>query len=233
LGPQPPNFQAIVALNRGPLVAAGVEAPPLAPRQVDMRRAAGALIVDVRPDEQFDEAHIPGAVCLTALSAGFGTRLAWIADRAQEIVLVGRQDADALRAAQLATAVGIRRIGGYLHGGMPSWREERRPVARIETLTIGGLRARWPGLQILDVRERAEWEKGHLPGSVHMPYHDIDEIPAGIDAVRPVAVVCASGQRAAVAASLLARYGATDVAHVTPGGVGTWQRAGHPIERAD
>jgi hydroxyacylglutathione hydrolase len=232
LGPQPPNFQAIVALNRGPLVAAGVEAPPLAPRQVDMQRAAGALIVDVRPDEQFDEAHIPGAVGITALSAGFGTRLAWIADPAAEVVLVGRDDEDALAAATLAAAVGIRRIAGFLHGGMTSWREEGRPVATIERVAIGDLPARVGELQLLDVRERSEWDAGHIPGSTNLPYHDIRAIPAGLDAQRPIAVLCASGQRAGVAVGLLARHGAAHVVHVVAGGVGTWARAGHPIERS-
>jgi hydroxyacylglutathione hydrolase len=232
LGPQPPNFEAIVALNRGPLLTAGVEVQPLAPRQVDVMSAGGALVVDVRTDEQFDEAHIPGAVCITALSAGFGTRLAWIADRDQGIVLVGRDDAEALHAAKLATAVGIRRLAGVLHGGMTSWREEHRPVAQIERLAIGDLHARAGELQIVDVREQSEWDTGHIPGSVHAPYHDIRAIPAGIDPGRPVAAVCASGQRAAVAASLLARYGAEHVVHVTGGGVGHWERAGHPVERA-
>ena len=56
------------------------------------------------------------------------------------------------------------------------------------------------GLQILDVRERDEWEAGHIPESVFMPYHDIHALP-DIDPERPVAVICASGQRAAVGAS--------------------------------
>ena len=43
--------------------------------------------------------------------------------------------------------------------------------------------------------------------------------------------MCASGQRAAVAASLLKRHGARDVIHVVEGGVGTWEREGWPIER--
>jgi hydroxyacylglutathione hydrolase len=231
LGPQPPNFQAIVAINRGALLTAGAEPPPLTPRQVDLKNEEGALVVDVRTAEQFDEAHIPRAVGLTALGAGFGTRLAWIADREQDIVLVGRDDDDALHAAKLAAAVGIRRLAGFLHGGMTSWREERRTVATIERLVIDDLPARAGELQILDVRERPEWDAGHIPGSLHVPYHDIDGIPAGIDPARPVAVICASGQRAAVAASLLARHGASQVVHVTAGGVGTWERAGHPIER--
>jgi rhodanese-related sulfurtransferase len=59
LGPQPPNFQSIVALNRGPLVADTVDPGPLAPRQLLQAQAAGALVVDVRTERQFDEAHIP------------------------------------------------------------------------------------------------------------------------------------------------------------------------------
>jgi rhodanese-related sulfurtransferase len=45
-----------------------------------------------------------------------------------------------------------------------------------------------------------------------------------------VAAICASGQRAAVAASLLARHGARDVVHVVDGGVPAWQREGWPLE---
>jgi glyoxylase-like metal-dependent hydrolase (beta-lactamase superfamily II)/rhodanese-related sulfurtransferase len=235
LAPQPPNFQAIVDINRGPLVTAGVEVLPLAPRQVEQKRRDGALIVDVRTDLQFDEAHIPGAVAITALRAGFGTKLAWIADRDEEIVLVGRDDEEGRRAAQLATAVGIRKLGGFLGGGMTSWRAENRDVASIERVDIGGLEQRARNgdgpVQILDVREDDEWRDGHIPGSLHAPYHDIHALPDGIEAGQPVAVVCASGQRAAVAASLVSRFGAERVIHVVGGGVGSWERAGHPIER--
>jgi rhodanese-related sulfurtransferase/glyoxylase-like metal-dependent hydrolase (beta-lactamase superfamily II) len=225
LGPQPPNFRAIVDLNRGPLLTAGVEVMPLAPRQVELKRTEGALIVDVRTDLQFDEAHIPGAVAITALHAGFGTKLAWVADRDQEIVLVGRDDDEGRRAARLATAVGIRKLGGFLSGGMTAWRAEDRDAARIERLRAEDLRARSekdPSLQILDVREQKEWDAGHIPGSIHTPYHDIRSLPEGLDPERPVAVMCGSGQRAAVAASLLARLGAEQVVHVVDGGVGTW-----------
>jgi hydroxyacylglutathione hydrolase len=74
-------------------------------------------------------------------------------------------------------------------------------------------------------------DAGHIPGSVFEPYHDIDAVPEGIDPERPVAVVCGSGQRSAVAASLLKRHGATDVIHVVDGGVPLWERSGWPVER--
>ncbi len=234
LGPQPPNFQAVVDLNRGPLLVAGVELLPFTPRQVEQRRGAGAMIVDVRTALQFDEAHIPGAVCITMLHQGFGTKLSWVADPRQEIVLVGRDDEDARRAALLATAVGVRTLSGFLSGGMTSWRAERREVSSIARWTVEDLAERVDGnaaaeLQIIDVRELSEWRDGHIPGSLHVPYHDIHGLPDGIDPARPVAAVCASGQRSATAASLLAAYGARNVIHVVDGGVRSFERLGHPL----
>jgi hydroxyacylglutathione hydrolase len=231
LRPQPPNFQAIVAMNTSPptpLERRRSGAEPLTPRQVEQ---SNVPVIDIRTALQFDEAHIPGAISNTVLQSGFGTRLAWIAGPDTPVVLVGRDDDDALHAVELAAAVGVGRIAGYLAGGMTSWREERLPTQSIPRLTVGELHERAGALQILDVRERDEWEAGHIPGSHFAPYHDIREIPDGLDATRPIAVICASGQRAAVGASLIQRYGARDVFHVVDGGVPTWTRAGFGVVR--
>jgi rhodanese-related sulfurtransferase len=209
---------------------------PLAPRQLEQKRSEGALLVDVRTDLQFDEAHIPGSIAITTLGAGFGTRLAWLADPDQQIVLIGRDDEDARKAALLAVAVGIRNLGGFLGGGMTSWRAEHRDVGRIERIQVPDLYERWRNhsiRQILDVREQPEWDEGHIAGSVHKPYHDIDRIPAEIDPGQPVAVICSSGRRSVVGASVLRRHGAINVIHVADGGVGTWGELGHSMERSE
>ena len=232
LGPQPPNFKAIVALNRGPLDTHELYVGPLTPRQIEARRAAGALLVDVRTDLQYDDAHVPDAICNPAVRAGFGTKLAWVVGPDQEVVLLGRDDEDASHAAQLAAAVGVRNVAGYLAGGMTSWREEHRPTRRVQRIGVDQLHARAGDehLQILDVRETSEWRQGHIPGSVHKPYHELDGPPDGLDPERPIAVICSSGQRSALAASLLLRGGAGEVIHVADGGVGTWARRGWATE---
>jgi hydroxyacylglutathione hydrolase len=233
LGPQPPNFHRVVEINRSAQGGVSTVPEPLSPRQVAERAARGALIVDVRTDEQFDDAHIPGSVCVSALHAGFGTKLAWVGAEADELVYVGRDDEDARVAAGLAAAIGLTAPAGFLSGGMTSWRLERRAVARIERLDVDGLHERLeadPSLQVLDVREDSEWRDGRIPGSIHVPYHDIEEMPPGLDPARPVAVICMSGQRSAVASSLVERLGATGVVHVVDGGVGTWRRRGWPVE---
>jgi hydroxyacylglutathione hydrolase len=231
LPPQPPNFKRIVTLNKGPLVTTGVEALALAPRQVELKGSEGALLVDVRTPYQFDDAHVPGAVCIPIVEAGFGTKLAWMATDNAEVVLIGRDDDDARHAAALATAIGVRSLGGFLTGGMTSWRIEGKPVEAIERIDVDELHRRAASVQILDVREQSEWDERHIPGSLHVPYHDIDAIPEGLANGKPVAVICESGRRSVVAASMLQRLGRKDVLHVVEGGVGAWASRGYDVER--
>jgi hydroxyacylglutathione hydrolase len=233
LGPQPPNFLRIVERNTGPLRPGDVHVTALAPAELASRQGAGALVIDLRTAEEFAEAHVPGALCVPFGRAGFGSKLAWLVNADQDVVLVGRDDADARRAARLATAVAVDGIAGCLGGGMTSWREERRPVERIERLSIDQLPARRdaePSLQVLDVRECAEWAAGHIPGSRCTPWHELHSVPEGVDLDAPIAVVCASGQRAATGASLLQRHGARRAIQVD-GGVTQWERLGHELVR--
>jgi rhodanese-related sulfurtransferase len=87
-------------------------------------------------------------------------------------------------------------------------------------------------IQLLDVRDRPEWDAGHIPGSIFETWHDITRVPEGLDPARPIAVICASGQRAATGASLVAAHGAERVLHVVGGGVPAWERLGQPVERS-
>ena len=121
---------------------------------------------------------------------------------------MGRDAEDGIRAAHLAGSVGITTVGGYLDGGMTIWREERRSTGRVGRIDVPGLHERMhdgPAIQVLDVRERAEWDRGHIPGSISTPYHDIGSVPEGLDPAGPIAVICSSGERSGVAASLLVR----------------------------
>jgi rhodanese-related sulfurtransferase len=102
-------------------------------------------------------------------------------------------------------------------------------------VAIGGLAARRsdePDLVLLDVRERTEWDAGHIPGSTWIPWHALRDRPQDVDLDRPIAVLCSSGQRAGTAASLLQHHGATRLLHVVDGGVPAWGRLGHPVESA-
>ena len=81
-------------------------------------------------------------------------------------------------------------------------------------------------LQLLDVRGDDEWAESRIPGSTHMPYHDLIDAMPDLDRALPVAAICSSGKRAAMAVGLLQRGGFADVIHVTHGGVKHLGRAG-------
>jgi len=232
LGDRPPNVEHIVTLNRGPLIEAIGAPARLTPRRFEAAIAEGAQAVDARTNEQFDEAHVPGALSASAYDTGFATKVAQVVAPNAEVVVVAASDGNELQAAELLAAVGLR-VRGFLGGGMTAWRAEERPVARIELVEPGRLAELLAGEEaplVLDVRGRDEFDDGHIAGSLHIPYAELverlDELPRD----RPVAAICKGGKRSGLAASILQREGFDRLIHVAHGGVGTWQELGHPVE---
>jgi molybdopterin/thiamine biosynthesis adenylyltransferase/rhodanese-related sulfurtransferase len=84
---------------------------------------------------------------------------------------------------------------------------------------------------IVDVREREEWDEGHLPGAVHVPRGHLESRieSAAPDKSRPVLVYCASGNRSAFAAKTLEELGYDQVVSLA-GGFTDWKRNGNPFE---
>ena len=84
---------------------------------------------------------------------------------------------------------------------------------------------------IIDVRERDEWEEGHLPGAAHIPRGYLESrIEAAVpDKTHPVLVYCAAGNRSAFAAKTLEELGYGSVVSLA-GGFTDWKRNGFPFE---
>jgi sulfur-carrier protein adenylyltransferase/sulfurtransferase len=84
---------------------------------------------------------------------------------------------------------------------------------------------------IVDVREQAEWDEGHLPGAVHVPRGNLESRIEGAvpDHSRSVVVYCASGSRSAFAAKTLEELGYENVVSLA-GGFTDWKRNGLPFD---
>jgi len=66
---------------------------------------------------------------------------------------------------------------------------------------------------LIDVREQQEWDRGHIPGAIHIPIYDLEK---EIDKVVPmydtkVIINCFSGGRSEKAGNILDAAGYTDV----------------------
>jgi glyoxylase-like metal-dependent hydrolase (beta-lactamase superfamily II)/rhodanese-related sulfurtransferase len=225
-GAKPPNVEHIVSLNRGPLVES-ISAPTrLTPHGFEAAIAAGALAIDSRTNEQFDEAHIPGAISASGYDTGFATKVAEMVPVDAELLIVAASDGNELEAAELLAAVGLR-VRGFLGGGMTAWRAEDRPVERIEAIDLEELARRLDNSdppQVLDVRNEAEYAEGHIPGSIHIPFAQLGERIGELPRDAAIATICKAGKRSGLAASILQREGFQDVVHVSRGNAATWAR---------
>jgi rhodanese-related sulfurtransferase len=232
LGDPPPNVAHVVAINRGPLVEEMGTPAPLSPRGVELAIAEGALLIDARTNEQFDEAHIPGAISASAYDTGFATKVARVVDADADLIVVAASDSYGSEASELLASVGLR-VRGFLAGGMTSWRSEERPVKRIELIDPDTLAKRLEAGEtpvLLDVRDDDEFASGRIPGSVHIPYGQLPDRASELPADRTIVTICSGGKRSGLAASILQRDGFDDVVHVAHGGVTTWSAAGRPLE---
>jgi hydroxyacylglutathione hydrolase len=232
LAPQPPNFERIVELNRGPLLTEAAELQPLAPARVKEMIEQGAALLDGRAPREFDTVHIPSSINVTMTRSAVGTRAAWIVDPESAVVVTAGSDEQAAKMARLLEAVGFRDLPGFLAGGVPAWQDAGLETSSTEVIDVPELAKRWQrgDVDLLDVREDDEWEEGHVEGSIHVPYHELrDGLPNGRKDGRPLAVVCTVGNRSSIAASLLERAGLEDVIHVADGGVTDLKEEGIPL----
>lgn len=84
---------------------------------------------------------------------------------------------------------------------------------------------------VVDVRTRREYDSGHVPGAIHIPFYSLlarqDEIPGSRD--EPVVVYCEHGPRAGVAKLALRLAGFKDVRYLD-GHMSGWKERRLPTE---
>ena len=86
-------------------------------------------------------------------------------------------------------------------------------------------------LPVLDVRRGNEYASGHVPGARNIPLHELERRAGELGPDAPLAVICASGYRSSIAASILASRGHTCLFNVV-GGTAAWMREGFEVEKA-
>ena len=84
---------------------------------------------------------------------------------------------------------------------------------------------------IVDVRSAAEYDDGHVPGAIHLPFWQVGRQWQKLATMRdlPVVVYCGHGPRAYIAGAALRRRGFTNVAHLA-GHMKKWRQMRLPLE---
>jgi rhodanese-related sulfurtransferase len=100
----------------------------------------------------------------------------------------------------------------------------------LAPLELRGLLSQAERLQLVDVRERAEFPGGRIHGARLLPLGELQRRAAELDRSRPVVCICRSGKRSAQAVEKLATLGFDEV-HQLDGGLMAWEQAGLPLEK--
>ncbi|MHB8436795.1 MAG: MBL fold metallo-hydrolase [Acidimicrobiales bacterium] len=218
--------------HMGPLNTRGPQAPDLAPpvevdpaelrRRIDRRE----WVVDLRSRRAFARRHVAGTISVE-LDDAFATYLGWIVPWGTPLTLIGDTADQVAEAQRQLTRIGIDHLAGQASGATEALAAGH--IGSYEVTNLKGLAAAWgeENMVVLDVRRPDEWAAGHLEGSTHIPFWELEErvgeVPAG-----DVWVYCASGYRASIGSSILDRAG-RHVVHVDD----DWDRAAElslPVE---
>lgn len=229
----PDHFSRCSEINRrGPAPITELPRPKaIAPKEFAKLVASGNhSVVDVRDQLPFAGAHIRGAYALS-LRGNFATFSGWVLPPDRPMLLVLDTDADLTPALAGLRRVGMDNVVGYLAGGMTAWANAGLDTLWLESISVPELNRRIGAghVTVVDTRLRSEYDAGHISGALHIAAPDLRHDHPGIDRDDLVAVLCSTGNRSVLGASLLLQRGFTRVANVV-GGMTAWQSAGFPVE---
>lgn len=154
------------------------------------------FLLDIRPTSTNKAAiHIP-------LEGSFLTWASEFVPYDQPITLIAKDKAAIDKATNLLRIVGIDNIQGYRL-------DTTETNNYIETLNDNHT--------IIDVRTPQEWQAGHPPQALHIELNELENRWKEIPRDKPIVVVCASGYRAAIGASILQKHGLENVFNLKGG----------------
>lgn len=199
---------------------------PLTVEEVKQLQKDGALVLDVRNQDEYIQGAIPNSLFI-GLNGTFAMWVgALIEDINQAIVLVtpaGKEEETVTRLAR----VGYDNCVGYLNGGMVSWIAAGEAVETIESVSPESIKDRIDSLPIVDVRKPGEYNAEHLANAEHVPLDFMLEDLGNLQASNPYYVHCAGGYRSVIAISLLKQRGFKNLIDVA-GGFAAIKKAGIP-----
>jgi glyoxylase-like metal-dependent hydrolase (beta-lactamase superfamily II)/rhodanese-related sulfurtransferase len=232
--PAPDHFSRCSDVNRqGPELIRNLPAmEALTPHEFQARMdAPGSQVLDIRSYDAFDSQHVPGSISID-FRGNFPTFCGWMMPPQVDILLVAVNRWEAVEAQTWARRVGVDRVTGFLRGEMSSWSMKGFDTARIEQVSASGLRELLVGnspITLIDVRSRREFLHNGIEGALNIPAPDLRERHVELDRETTCVLVCSTGFRSSLGASILEAEGFRSIVNVS-GGMSGYAAAGFSRE---
>ena len=237
LGSYPSYFPRMADINRrGRDVLGGVpRLASLTALSVRQQIGEGVHLVDARPEKEFNIEHVPDAFAIP-FGNNFATWVGWIVPWGQPLVLLSSEANQHDTMVRQLIRIGYDRLNGFLAGGVDAWKAAGLPAistSRIDLESLNDLRNQPQAPIVIDVRQRNEFQSGHISGALNIELGELQNHLDGLPREIPVVTVCAGGMRATTAASILKRDGREQVQVVDEKGTPAWIELGYPSDTGD
>jgi hydroxyacylglutathione hydrolase len=232
--PEPPRYFAVMKrVNKeGPALLHGLSLPERLPfNRLERVLERGEPIVDTRPAGVFAANHIPGTINIPHDSS-FINWAGWLIEYDHPFYLIVDQHSVDGVTRDLG-AIGLDNCGGYFEtSAINAWAAAGHELQCYNIAFPQQVAAdvEQGNVTMVDIRSRAEWDEGHIPGARHIMLGYLAERLEEIPVDKPVIVQCRIGRRSAIGASLLQAKGFEDVTNLM-GGIRDWETAKLAITR--
>jgi len=220
--PAPDHFSRCSDINRrGPALVDQLPALKKLPPHEFRAKAdeSKSMVLDVRRYDAFGGQHVPGAWSIDFMG-NLPTFAGWVVPPDRDLYLVATDADEARQTAVWLRRVGLDRIQGWLDGGMFAWATQGLPTRHLPQLSVleaSDFHSSDVDSVLLDVRAPAEFEDSHVGGAVNIPAPELRTRHEEVDANRETMVVCSTGHRSTLAASILLSRGFAKLFNVAGG----------------
>ena len=192
---------------------------PLDPESFEiLANEAGALILDVRHQDEFVKGHVPQSIFI-GLDGGFAPWVgALIGDVNQPLMIItpeGREEETITRLSR----VGFDQTLGYLKGGIEAWKSSGKEYDMISGVNAKDLEklVKQEKVPVFDVRKENEYLSGHISSAENTPLDFLNDYLDRFPKKNPFFIHCAGGYRSVIAASILKKRGIHNLIDVQGG----------------
>lgn len=194
-----------------------LEAKHMTPQEV--KETQNLLVIDMRNPDEFAKKHFPGSINIP-IKGAFISWMEMVFTPDVDYILI-LPDLQVLEPLKMRLAlIGMEKMKGYiLVEEMKDEFSESFPF--LPPAEIGKR-------MVIDVRTPPEWHAGHIESAKNIELPNLQKVINEVPKETPLAVICGSGYRASVAASIFKKAGFKDVANMQ-GGMQLWRDKGMPI----
>lgn len=177
------------------------------------------LVLDTRHQDDFVKGFIPNSYFI-GIKGDFAPWVGTvIEDINQKIIFVAEPGKEKEVITRLSR-IGYDNVLGFLEGGFDSWKSAAKPIDSIKSIDVATLEKAYqenPGIDILDVRKKSEFESEHILGAQNLPLNYIHTNLKEASADKTYYVHCAGGYRSVIFASIAKSKGYDKLINVEGG----------------